>query len=152
METFFALLTLCAGNSPVNAGNSPVTDEFPAQRPLTWSFDVFFDLRLVERWSKQSWGWWSEAPSHSLWGHCNDTAPLEHSDKAQCVNASGGIILRRRASTLAQLVVYFPDGTKPLIEIMFTLIDEVQWLSRTDYLTKNSIYQSLKAFHSYILV
>ena len=40
METFFfALLALCAGNSPV-------TDEFPAQRPVTPSFDVFFDLRL----------------------------------------------------------------------------------------------------------
>ena len=41
METFSALLALCAGNSPV-AG------EFPAQRPVTRSFDVFFDLRLNE--------------------------------------------------------------------------------------------------------
>ena len=38
------------------AGNSPVTEEFPAQRPVTQSFDVFFDLRLNERLSKQSWG------------------------------------------------------------------------------------------------
>ena len=42
METFSALLTLCAGNSPV-------TGEFPSQRPVTQSFDVFFDLRLDER-------------------------------------------------------------------------------------------------------
>ena len=28
------------------AGNSPVTGEFPSQRPVTRSFDVFFDLRL----------------------------------------------------------------------------------------------------------
>ena len=28
------------------AGNSPATGEFPAQRPVTRSFDVFFDLRL----------------------------------------------------------------------------------------------------------
>ena len=27
-------------------GNSPVTGEFPAQRPVTRSFDVFFDLHL----------------------------------------------------------------------------------------------------------
>ena len=27
-------------------GNWPVTGEFPAQRPVTRSFDVFFDLRL----------------------------------------------------------------------------------------------------------
>ena len=47
METFSALLA-------VYAGNSPVTGEFPAQRPVTRSFDVFFDLRLNKRLSKQS--------------------------------------------------------------------------------------------------
>ena len=50
MGTFSALLALCSGNSLV-------TGEFPAQRPVTCSFDVFFDLRLT-RLSKQSWGWW----------------------------------------------------------------------------------------------
>ena len=38
METFTALLAMCAGNSPV-------PDEFPTQRPVTRSFDVYFDLR-----------------------------------------------------------------------------------------------------------
>ena len=52
------------------AGNSPVTSEFPSQRPVTQSFDVFFDLRLNKRLSKQLWGWWFETPSHSLWHHC----------------------------------------------------------------------------------
>ena len=60
METLYALLALCAGNSPV-------TGEFPAQRPVTQSFDVFFDLRLNKRLSKQSWGWWFETPLRSLW-------------------------------------------------------------------------------------
>ena len=64
METFSALLALCAGNSPFPG-------EFPAQRPVTRSFDVFFDLRPNIRLSKQSWGWWFETPSHSLWCHCN---------------------------------------------------------------------------------
>ena len=50
METFSALLVLCAGNSPV-------TGEFPAQRPVTRSFDVLFDLRLNKRLGKQSWDW-----------------------------------------------------------------------------------------------
>ena len=45
--------------------------DFPAQRPVTWSFDVFFDLSLHKRLSKQSWGWWSETPSSSLWRHRN---------------------------------------------------------------------------------
>ena len=65
-ETFSALLALCAGNSPV-------TDEFPAWRPVTRSFGVFFDLCLNKRLSKQSWGWWFETPSHPLWRHCNET-------------------------------------------------------------------------------
>ena len=43
METFSALLALCAGNPPV-------TGEFPSQRPVTRSFDVFFDLRLKNGW------------------------------------------------------------------------------------------------------
>ena len=45
METFSALLALCAGNSPVSG-------EFPAQSAVTQSFDVFFDLRLIRRLSK----------------------------------------------------------------------------------------------------
>ena len=45
--------------------------EFPAQRPVTRSFDVFFDLRLNKRFSKQSWGWWFDTLSHPLWRHCN---------------------------------------------------------------------------------
>ena len=64
METSSALLALCAGNSPV-------TDEFPTQRPVTRSFDVFFDLHLNKRLSKQSWGWCFETPSLSLWRHCD---------------------------------------------------------------------------------
>ena len=65
MEVFSALLALCAGNSPVPG-------EFHSQRPVTRSFDIFFDLCLNERLSTQSWGWWFETPSRSLWHHCND--------------------------------------------------------------------------------
>ena len=46
--------------------------EFPTQRPVTRNFDVFFDLRLNKRLSKQPWGWWFETPSWSLWRHRND--------------------------------------------------------------------------------
>ena len=51
METFSALLAICAGNSLV-------TGEFTAQRPVTRSFDVFFDVSPNTRLSKQ-------------WRHCN---------------------------------------------------------------------------------
>ena len=44
---------------------------FHAQRPVTRSFDVFFDLRLNKRLSKQSWGWWFETLSCPLWRHRN---------------------------------------------------------------------------------
>ena len=64
METFSALLAICAGNSPVPG-------EFPTQRPVTWSFDVYFDLRPNKRLSKQSWGWWFETLSPPLWRHRN---------------------------------------------------------------------------------
>ena len=56
---------------PLCAGNSPVTGEFPAQRPVTQSFDVFFDLCLNKWLSKQLWCWWFKMPSHSLWCNCN---------------------------------------------------------------------------------
>ena len=54
------------------AGNSPVPGEFPAQRPVTRSFDVFFDLRPNKRLSKKWWGWWFETSSCPLWRHSND--------------------------------------------------------------------------------
>ena len=57
-------------------GNSRVTSEFPAQRPVTQSFDVFFDLRLNKRLRKQWRSWWFETPSRPLWRHCNDGGRL----------------------------------------------------------------------------
>ena len=43
IETFYASLAICARNSPV-------TGEFHTHRPVTRSFDVFFDLRLNKCW------------------------------------------------------------------------------------------------------
>ena len=42
IETFSALVALCAGNSLV-------TGEFHAQKTVTWSWDVVFDMRLNKR-------------------------------------------------------------------------------------------------------
>ena len=64
METFSPLLSICAGNSPASG-------EFPAQTPVTRSFEVFFDLSLNKRLRKQSWGWWFETLSRPLLRHCN---------------------------------------------------------------------------------
>ena len=64
METFSALLALCAGNSTVNS--------------LMRSFDIFSDLRLNERLSKQSRRRWFETQSLSLWPHCNGIFLPQH--------------------------------------------------------------------------
>ena len=64
MKTYTALLAICAGNSPV-------TGEFPVQRAVTQSFDVFLDPWLNKRLSKQLRGCWFETPLRSLWRHGN---------------------------------------------------------------------------------
>ena len=70
MEPFSALLAIFAVNSPVPG-------EFPTQRPVTRSCDVFFDLRMNKRLSKQSWGWWFETLSCPLWRQCNEVGQKE---------------------------------------------------------------------------
>ena len=60
-----ALLAICAGNSPASA-----------QRPVTRSIDVFFDLCLNKRLRKPSWSWWFETLSRPLWRHCNGITRL----------------------------------------------------------------------------
>ena len=64
METSTALLGRCEGNPPI-AG------DFPSQIPITLRFDVFFELRLNKRLSKQSKLRWFQTPSRSLWRQCN---------------------------------------------------------------------------------
>ena len=63
MEKFCALVVL-------REGNSPVTVEFPSQRPMRQGFGLF-DLRLNKRLSKPSSRWWLDTPSRSVWNHCN---------------------------------------------------------------------------------
>ena len=51
--------------------------EFPPQRPVTRSFDVFFDLRMNKRLSKQSRRRWFETPPLPIWRHCNENSNAE---------------------------------------------------------------------------
>ena len=93
METFSALLALCAGNSPV-------TGEFPAQRPMIRSFDIFFNLRLNKRLSKQSLWWWFETPSRSSCSQCNTDSDLQ-----VLLWVWWEIFTRRRTATLEKRVL-----------------------------------------------
>ena len=70
-------LMMTSSNGNIFRVTGPLCGEFtghgesPTQRPVTRSFDVFFDLRLNKRLSKQPWGWWFETPLWSLRRHCN---------------------------------------------------------------------------------
>ena len=59
MEPFSALLALC-GRIPL------VTGAFPSQRPMTWSYNVIFDLLLDKQLSKQSKRRRYETPSRPM--------------------------------------------------------------------------------------
>ena len=99
METFSAILALCAGNSPV-------TGEFPHK-----SDTELWYLCLNKPLGKQSWGWWFETPSRSLWHHCND-------------------------SILWDVIIYtFPEY--PLLPLNF-LYDSLRFLKKTSKLAQHS--------------
>ena len=90
-------------------GNSPVTGEFPSRRPMTRSFDVFSDPRLNKRLSKQSWGWWFETPSLSLWRCCNEVVILSSLPNKLYLYIMTGSVLASVADVyigLFRMVVY----------------------------------------------
>ena len=80
-------------------GEFTVPGEFPAQKPGTRSFNVFFDLHLNKRLSKQSSGCWFETLSRPLWRHCNDIVAehvenmAEHSEYTDNIDNLFGSIL-----------------------------------------------------------
>ena len=78
----FSVIMMTSSNGNIFRVTGHLCGKFPTQRPVTRSFDVFFDLRLNKRLSKQPWGWWFETPAWSLWRHRNDrsatwTCPLK---------------------------------------------------------------------------
>ena len=129
METFSALLALCAGNSPV-------TGEFPTQRPVMRSLDVFFDLRLNKRLSKQWWGWRFETPSHPSWRYSNvSTASVEPwimpTDGALCEYCFGFVQVYVTYITWC----YFID-----INTVCNCPSGDEWINSLDYV----VYESLE--------
>ena len=58
----FRITALCEENPPVTGG-------FPPQRPVTGSFDVFFDLSVNKLLIKHSRRWWFETQLRSSWRH-----------------------------------------------------------------------------------
>ena len=74
-ESMLMMMTSSNGNifrvSGPLCGEFTGPGEFLAQRPVTRSFDVFFDLRPNKWLSKQPRWWWFETISWSLWCQCN---------------------------------------------------------------------------------
>ena len=59
------LFMMTSSNGNIFRVTGPLCGEFTTQRgPVTRSFDVFFDLRLNKRLSKQPWGWWLRHRGH----------------------------------------------------------------------------------------
>ena len=127
METFSALLDLCAENSLV-------TGEFPSQSPVTRSFDVFFNLHLDKQFSKHPLRQWFETPSRSLWRHRNANTgadlscymvPLEHDalntwKKYMYIGFVYGLATKLRSLTaLTRISPFFPEHklNEPRFEI-----------------------------------
>ena len=82
--------------------------EFLTQRPVSRSFDVFFDLRLNKRLSKQPWGWWFQTPSWSLWRQCNVVQIIPEVDHAYVwgFDWSKSITTRMKGYGKASWIVY----------------------------------------------
>ena len=127
MKTFSALLAICAGNSPI-AG------EFPAQRPVTRSFDVFFDLRLNKRLSKQSWGcdWDAIAPIMSSLHWTPVKKRRKESWRIIYYRLQSGTYVSRwnwNKTSISQLNMYWPVCLKSPIEITIIICESINHLT-----------------------
>ena len=118
--------------------------EFPAHRPVTRGFDVFFDLRPNKRLSKQPWGWWFETLSSSLWRHDNVKFELKH-DIFKIKKKVSYLCMMNRYQGIGQniisyqqslLVGYLEERVKinlyllsigPSIAMIFVLIGGLMW-------------------------
>ena len=131
-ETFSTLLALCERNSPV-------TGEFPSQRPVIRNFDIFFDLLLNKRLSKPSGRRWFETPSRSLWRHCNEK--------------SGSLSVQARyIQSYEYLHIHFwcyGSLIKSTTKLLWSLNVLVGRILSLIALSRNSVY--LRALYSYSL-
>ena len=100
METFPASLAFVWG-----IHRWPVNSPHKGQ----WRGALVFSLicALNKRLSKQSWGWWFETPSRSLWRDCNAKPPNEHTPRrGVCVIASLFIVVWGREFWMAREIFF----------------------------------------------
>ena len=98
---------MTSSNGNIFRVTGPLCGEFTGARwiPRTKASDaelcVFFDLRLNKRLSKQSWGWWFETQSGSLWRHCKECSFMLTTNPQQSF-----MFMRRIFSRLCQKYPY----------------------------------------------
>ena len=88
--------------------------------------DVFFDLGLNKRLSKQSWGWWFEMPTRPLWRHCNDVVEITPSEVGMDSYSS-----RNWGGLLQTFWLYWQDNLTLISQLQPHLF-KMQWLSFTN--------------------
>ena len=102
--------------------------EFPTQRTVTRSFDVFFYLRLNKWLSKQPWSWWFETPSWSLWRQCNEKTSFKEDCTFYMVNISSGdnLVTQLARSWCSRHDI---NSLQPSDGICWITINEILWHS-----------------------
>ena len=100
-------------------GEFNVPGEFPAQRAVTRSFDVFFDLRLNKKLSKQSWGWWFETLSCPLWRQCNGMFTTDFSMRTVVINSLRQCTLRHACSLHIAVEAKWPSLSRQRFYLHF---------------------------------
>ena len=97
---------MTSSNGNIFCITGPLCVEFTSHRWISRTKASDAELWCIlwsanKRLNKQSWGWWFEMPSHSLWRHCNAFLP------------KGPI---NNISVLVQVMAWRQPGDKPLSE------------------------------------
>ena len=104
---FSALLALCVGNSPV-------TGEFPSQRPVTRSFDVFFDQKSCFNMKMRFYRYKKS--------HCGDKTILGHSYLLSGISYTGKTSLYWIRAQVLVSITKFPFSWRHHIMKMFSTL------------------------------
>ena len=155
METFSALLAICEGNSPVPG-------EFPAQRPVTRSLDVFMVLHPNKRLGKQWLGWWFETPSCPIGRHRNDS--LKHGSwqvlilrnvRRNSLKMVSNFFYIQKTNSLFHIYFYFENAVNtynihiPWLTLCFNTLgpDQTFVILETTSLSQRLLYRFNWTFH-----
>ena len=134
---------MTSSNGNIFCVTGPSWGESTGYRPVTRSFDIFFDLCLNNRFSKQSRRRWFEAPSRSLSRHCNvysqfvmDSRHLSTQILQHCFTGTGNNVrLSRRQWHIPE--GHYSDvimGAMTSQVISFTSIYSAGWSKKTSKL------------------